>query len=146
MDREGLGGGVDVEGATTGGGRGREDRGPTPVEVATAELKTAARSVTVAGTVEPIRTVGINSQLPGALLRVNVEEGDRVGAGQVLASIDSRELQAQLEVAVFLLGGDVAHHHLRALGGGPCLDQLAPETRLALLELAAVVADDFPHS
>ncbi|HJR67322.1 MAG TPA: efflux RND transporter periplasmic adaptor subunit [Gemmatimonadaceae bacterium] len=87
------------EGATPGGGRGREDRGPTPVEVATAELKTAARSVTVAGTVEPIRTVGINSQLPGALLRVNVEEGDRVGAGQVLATIDSRELQAQLASA-----------------------------------------------
>lgn len=88
------------EGATTGGrGRGREDRGPTPVEVATAELRTAARSVTVAGTVEPIRTVGINSQLPGALLRVNAEEGDRVGTGQVLASIDSRELQAQLESA-----------------------------------------------
>ncbi len=87
------------EGATTGGGRGRENRGPTPVEVAIAQLKTAARSVAVAGTVEPIRSIGINSQLSGALLRVNVQEGDRVGVGQVLASIDSRELQAQLEAA-----------------------------------------------
>ena len=87
------------EGATTGGGRGRENRGPTPVEVAIAQLKTAARSIAVAGTVEPIRSIGINSQMSGALLRVNVEEGDRVGAGQVLATIDSRELQAQLESA-----------------------------------------------
>lgn len=87
------------EGAATGGGRGRDDRGPVPIEVATAERKTAARSVTVAGTVEPIRTVGINSQLPGALLRVNVQEADAVRAGQVLASIDSRELQAQLASA-----------------------------------------------
>ena len=31
-------------------------------------------------------------------------------------------------------------------GAEIALDQLAPETRLALLELAAVVADDFPHS
>jgi membrane fusion protein, multidrug efflux system len=86
------------EGATPGG-RGRENRGPTPVEIAIADLKTAGRSVTVAGTVEPIRTVGINSQLAGALLRVTVEEGDRVGAGQVLATIDSRELRAQLDAA-----------------------------------------------
>ena len=86
------------EGATPGGG-GRENRGPTPVEIAVAQLKTAARSVAVAGTVEPIRSIGINSQMSGALLRVNVEEGDRVGAGQVLASIDSRELQAQLASA-----------------------------------------------
>ncbi|WP_394615184.1 AAA family ATPase [Lentzea sp. JNUCC 0626] len=31
-------------------------------------------------------------------------------------------------------------------GAEIALDQLAPETRLALLELAAVVADDFPHA
>jgi RND family efflux transporter MFP subunit len=86
------------EGATPGN-RARETRGPTPVEIAVAQLKTAARSVAVAGTVEPIRSIGINSQMSGALLRVNVEEGDRVGVGQVLASIDSRELQAQLEAA-----------------------------------------------
>src|SRR5918996_1022825 len=88
-------------GATTSGrgGRGRGPEGPTPVEIAQAELRTAARSVTVAGTVEPIRTIGINSQLPGALTGVYVEEGDPVRAGQVLARIDSRELEAQLTAA-----------------------------------------------
>jgi hypothetical protein len=35
------------EGATTSGRRGRGDGGPTPVEIAQAELRTAARSVTV---------------------------------------------------------------------------------------------------
>jgi membrane fusion protein (multidrug efflux system) len=89
------------EGATTSsrGGRGRGNSGPTPVEIAQAELRTAARSVTVAGTVEPIRTIGINSQIAGALIGVYVEEGDRVRAGQVLARIDSRELEAQLAAA-----------------------------------------------
>lgn len=89
------------EGATTSGrgGRGRDDSGPTPVEIAQAELRTAARSVTVAGTVEPLRTIGINSQLSGALTSVYVEEGDAVRAGQVLARMDSRELQAQLAAA-----------------------------------------------
>jgi membrane fusion protein (multidrug efflux system) len=69
------------------------------VEVSIAELGRAARSVTATGTVEPVRTVGINSQVSGALLRVNVEEGSIVSAGTVLAQIDSRELEAQLASA-----------------------------------------------
>ncbi|HJU64672.1 MAG TPA: efflux RND transporter periplasmic adaptor subunit [Gemmatimonadaceae bacterium] len=69
------------------------------MEIARAELGTAARTVTATGTVEPIRTVGVNSQLAGALLTVNVEEGDIVRAGTVLARIDSRELEAQLKSA-----------------------------------------------
>ena len=67
-----------------------------PVEIAVAELGTAARTVTATGTVEPIRTVTINSQLGGAVRSVAVEEGDVVRAGALLARIDSRELEAQL--------------------------------------------------
>lgn len=82
------------------GGRGGPGSGlPTPVEVAVAELGRAARFVTATGTVEPLRTVGINSQVSGALLRVSVEEGSVVAAGTVLARIDSRELEAQLASA-----------------------------------------------
>ena len=67
-----------------------------PVEIAVATLGTAARTVTATGTVEPIRTVTINSQLAGAVRSVAVEEGDAVRAGTLLARIDSRELEAQL--------------------------------------------------
>lgn len=80
------------------GGRG----GPapaTPVETFAAETGTIGRSVTVSGVVEPIRTVGVNSQVPGALLEVAVEEGDAVAEGGVLARIDQRELEAQLAAA-----------------------------------------------
>jgi membrane fusion protein (multidrug efflux system) len=49
--------------------------------------------------VQPIRTVGVNSQAAGALLAVNVEEGDLVRTGQVLAQVDVRELRAQLVAA-----------------------------------------------
>jgi RND family efflux transporter MFP subunit len=75
------------------------ERPPTPVEVATAALDTVSRSVRATGTVEPIRTVVVIGQLAGALLSVEVEEGDRVRQGQVLARIDSRELQAQMRSA-----------------------------------------------
>ncbi len=70
-----------------------------PVEVAVASLGEAARVVTVTGAVEPIRSVGINSQLSGAVLQLGVEEGSRVSAGAVLARLDDRELAAQLTSA-----------------------------------------------
>jgi RND family efflux transporter MFP subunit len=67
-----------------------------PVQVAVADLGTAARSVAATGTVEPIRTVGVVSQVGGALRAVTAEEGDVVRAGAVLARIDAPELDAQL--------------------------------------------------
>lgn len=70
-----------------------------PIEIAQAELGTAARFIEATGTVEPLRTIGINGQLSGALLQVLVQEGDRVRQGTVLARIDSRELEAQLASA-----------------------------------------------
>jgi membrane fusion protein, multidrug efflux system len=58
-----------------------------------------AREATVAGVLSPIRSVGVNAQVGGALLSVRVEEGDVVREGQVLAEVDSRELRAQLRSA-----------------------------------------------
>lgn len=81
------------------GARGPADSLPVPVEFAVARLDTAGRSVSATGTVEPLRSVAINSQLAGSVLAVNVEEGDRVRVGTVLARIDVRELAAQLASA-----------------------------------------------
>jgi RND family efflux transporter MFP subunit len=88
------------EAATPAGGRGGPG-GPQiiPIDFAVAELGTAARSVSATGTIEPIRAVGINSQLSGALTSVHVEEGNAVQAGAVLARLDSREVEAQLASA-----------------------------------------------
>jgi membrane fusion protein, multidrug efflux system len=69
------------------------------VEVAEVETGSIARSVTVSGVVEPLRSVGINSQVSGTLLDVMVEEGTLVRRGQPLARVDDRELRAQFEAA-----------------------------------------------
>jgi membrane fusion protein (multidrug efflux system) len=90
------------EAATTagqGGPRGRTGPQVIPVDFAVAELGSASRSVSATGTIEPIRSVGINSQISGAILAVNVEEGNTVRQGAVLARIDSREVEAQLASA-----------------------------------------------
>jgi membrane fusion protein (multidrug efflux system) len=60
---------------------------------------TLARTSIVSGILEPLRTVGVNAQMSGALLKVNVEEGNYVREGQTLAQIDARELDAQVKSA-----------------------------------------------
>ncbi len=81
------------------GGPGGMRGGPVAVEVAPVVRGSLAREATVAGVLAPVRSVGVNAQLGGALLSVRVEEGDVVRAGQVLAEVDSRELRAQLRSA-----------------------------------------------
>jgi membrane fusion protein (multidrug efflux system) len=97
----GCNGGEAAE-AQARGGPGGPGGGGAPVavvEVVPVERGSIARSVTVSGVVEPIRTVGVNSQMAGALLSIHAEEGDRVGSGQPLARLDDREIQAQLAAA-----------------------------------------------
>jgi RND family efflux transporter MFP subunit len=70
-----------------------------PVRIAEAKRGTISRSLAVSGVVEPIRTVGVNSQVSGALLSVAVEEGDAVRQGQILAQLDDREASTELAAA-----------------------------------------------
>lgn len=80
---------------------GARPDGPPPVPVAVARVArdTLVRTVTVTGAVAPVRTIGVTSQTTGTLLRVLAQEGDRVRQGQLLAELDSREAQAQLQRA-----------------------------------------------
>ena len=81
------------------GGPGRQgDRVPT-VEVQVVARGSIARQVTVTGTVDPLRVIGVNAQIAGALTTVNVQEGDLVRQGAVLARVDDREIAAQLAAA-----------------------------------------------
>src|SRR5688572_31793480 len=81
-----------------GGPFGRPS-GPAAVEVLPIRTGSLAREIMVAGILSPVRTVGVNAQLGGALTSVRVEEGDIVREGQVLAEVDARELAAQLRSA-----------------------------------------------
>lgn len=82
-----------------GGNRGPGGGQPSPVEIATVERATLARTSLVTGQLSPLRVVGVNSQVAGALLKVHVEEGSRVTEGMVLAELDGREIEAQLRAA-----------------------------------------------
>lgn len=56
-------------------------------------------TVTATGTVEPTNLVEISSELSGTLRGVAVDYNDTVKAGQVLATLDTTKLEAELAVA-----------------------------------------------
>ena len=71
----------------------------TPVTAVAVKLADVPVYIDALGTVTPTRTVTVVTQINGILNTVNFKEGQRVKAGQVIASIDSRALQAQLAQA-----------------------------------------------
>lgn len=51
------------------------------------------------GFIEPFRTIALSSDESGAIASLNVKEGDHVQANDVIASLDSRVQELQLEIA-----------------------------------------------
>jgi RND family efflux transporter MFP subunit len=79
-----------------------------PVAAAPVGRRDLAREVTVTGSVEPLRSIGVNSLTSGSVVAVHAEEGDAVRAGALLAELDAREVRAQLERARALLASATA--------------------------------------
>ncbi len=52
--------------------------------------------ITASGVVQPVRRVNLSPKTQGRLAELYVEQGDRVTAGQVIARMESKELEAQL--------------------------------------------------
>ncbi|WP_277301925.1 efflux RND transporter periplasmic adaptor subunit [Veillonella caviae] len=56
-------------------------------------------SISSTGTINPVNYVDVSTNVAGKLERVLVKENDQVTAGQVIAYIDTRQLQAQVDDA-----------------------------------------------
>ena len=70
-----------------------------PVKVAPAIRRQIADYLETNGSLEAENEVDIVARTTGPIVELNVEEGDFVRAGQVLARIDAAEIQAQLGIA-----------------------------------------------
>ncbi|MGK7901626.1 MAG: efflux RND transporter periplasmic adaptor subunit [Hormoscilla sp.] len=60
------------------------------------ESKNMTVRITASGVVQPVKRVNLSPKVSGRLAQLYVEQGDRVEAGQVIASMESREIEAQL--------------------------------------------------
>jgi RND family efflux transporter MFP subunit len=81
------------------GGGGGFPRVPMTVELGTATRGDVAAHLTVVGNLIGLQTVDIAPRTGGRLLSVNVQLGDRVRRGQILAKVEDREIVEQVRAA-----------------------------------------------
>lgn len=72
---------------------------PVRVKLATPQAATIRETITGTGTVYGVHETLVGAQLNGVVQRLDIREGDRVSAGQVLAVVNDRVVQAQVAQA-----------------------------------------------
>ena len=78
------------------GGPGGQN-GPVPVSVATATVGDIELRIPALGTVTPLATVTVRTQISGILQKIAFTEGQLVHQGELLAQIDPRPYEAALQ-------------------------------------------------
>lgn len=79
-----------------------------PVMVATATQQDMPVQITAIGTVEAVNSVQVKSMVNGEITSVNFQEGQDVGKGALLFTIDRRQAEADLRRAQATLARDIA--------------------------------------
>jgi RND family efflux transporter MFP subunit len=105
------------------------------------EAKRGALEMT--GRIQPARTVYINASVPGIISKVQVQVGDTVKAGEIVAELDDTRYQLEVERARAKL--EIAKVRLKAAKASEAelsiaeaeLRQVETELRLAMLNLDA---------
>ncbi|GGF61094.1 transport system membrane protein [Azorhizobium oxalatiphilum] len=86
----------------------RSFTGPIPVATATAQTGALPVTLTALGTVTPLTTVTVRTQISGRLTNIYFKEGQEVKAGDPLAQVDPRPYEAALKQAQGQLARDQA--------------------------------------
>lgn len=68
----------------------------TPADLARVEAKPIARWLPVSGTVQPVHQATVKAKVSGDVRQVTVREGESVQSGQLLARIDTADLESKL--------------------------------------------------
>jgi RND family efflux transporter MFP subunit len=95
----------------TGGGaiaQGPQRARMISVELAKAERKPVPVDVDAIGTVTPISSVALKSRVETTIMSVHFEDGAKVNQGDLLFTLDARQIDAQIEQAEGMLAKDQA--------------------------------------
>ncbi|HYP15135.1 MAG TPA: efflux RND transporter periplasmic adaptor subunit [Bryobacteraceae bacterium] len=114
------------------------NKAPEPIAVQTqaAQLRQVDKTLSVTGALHPDETVQVSSEEPGRLSAVHVDFGQRVRQGQVIAELDKRELQLQVDRSKAALAQALAR-----LGLSPEDENARPETTPAIRQANAQLED-----
>ncbi|MFC7539117.1 efflux RND transporter periplasmic adaptor subunit [Siccirubricoccus deserti] len=74
--------------------------GPVPVTITAARRQDVPLMLDAIGTVQAFNTITVRAQVDGQLIEIGFTEGQMVRRGEVLARIDPRSYQAQLDQAL----------------------------------------------
>lgn len=102
--------GIVVIGSVVGFSVAHENRTKITVQTGKVAKKDLVQVVTASGEVRPRRYVNVGANVSGRLIEIDVQEGDRVKKGQVLAKVESERYQAiqrQSEAAVAAARADL---------------------------------------
>ena len=118
------------------GARG-EGRPSLPVRAYEVKRRDLSRHIHVASPVEPLRTVQLAARTEGIIESVEVEAGDRVESGQILARIDVSEQRAELARAeAALREAEANFDRLRRLRDRDYIDEASFVTAQSELDVA----------
>ena len=92
---------LDVAGCRSGSQGSDANAAETPsATVAAVTRGTIVHNLSLAGQFQPFQVVDVHAKVSGYIRRINVDIGDRVRQGQVLAVLEVPELSAQLKGTV----------------------------------------------
>ncbi len=106
----GMASGRAAEGKAAGSApAGTQPRTPgVPVEVGAVVRKPMPQLIDAVGTVQPIASIPIKARLDSQVMQVHVAEGARVKEGDLLFTLDSRQLRAQSDQITAQIAKDMA--------------------------------------
>lgn len=110
----------------------------TPVKLATVETAVVENSSEVIAALEARRTVTIAPEIAGRVTQIEVNEGDRISSGQLIARLDSDDLEAELAQAQASLAN--AEAQLAELEAGSRVEDIA-QAQAALEQAQARLAN-----
>ncbi len=128
--------GATIAESTDGSGDGALAR--TLVETVTLESTDFVETIRLSGETAPVRHAWVAPELAGRIVRLELDEGDTVAAGQTVLRVDTALAaaeRAQLDTRVEALGRDIDRAERlieRGLGTVAELEQLQTERRIVL--------------
>ena len=100
-----------------------------------AEKQDLTVQIKASGKVEPIKSVNVSPKNPGRLVKLLVEQGDRVDRGQTLAVMENLEVQTQQAQAQANLKQEIANLQTRQTEINSQIDQAEARLRQAIAQL-----------